>query len=124
VAFELNIRGGRLGDVFLHRTAHPVRIAGTAGLLQFDVVAYRLKEEYGGEEAFEGIDVQTARWVTCADPKKLREFRDRYTTNLATDAACGLVYFATSMINLRLVQEKWPDVSFAATRELAPMLAA
>jgi peptide chain release factor 3 len=99
-------------------------ILGAVGLLQFDVVAYRLKDEYGVEAAFEGVDVQTARWVTCADPKKLREFRDRYMTNLATDAAGGLVYFAPSMINLRLVQEKWPDVSFAATRELAPQLAA
>jgi peptide chain release factor 3 len=99
-------------------------ILGAVGLLQFDVVAYRLKDEYGVEAAFEGVDVQTARWVSCADPKKLKEFRDRYMTNLATDAAGGLVYFAPSMINLRLVQEKWPDVSFAATRELAPMLAA
>ncbi len=45
-------------------------------------------------------------------------------TNLAQDVAGSLVYFAPSMINLRLVQEKWPDIAFAATRELAPQLAA
>jgi hypothetical protein len=34
------------------------------------------------------------------------------------------VYFAPSLINLRLVQEKWPEVSFAATREHVPLMAA
>ena len=99
-------------------------ILGAVGLLQFDVVAYRLKDEYGVESAFEGIDVKTARWVTCPDAKKLKDFRDRYMTNLAEDVAGSLVYFAPSLINLRLVQEKWPEVVFAATRELAPVLAA
>ena len=76
------------------------------------------------DAAFETVDVQTARWIACADAKKLREFRDRYPTNLATDAAGSLVYFAPTMINLRLVQEKWPEVNFAATREHVPLLAA
>ena len=48
---------------------------------------------------------------------RLKEFRDRYVTHLAEDASGSLVYFAPSLINLRLVQEKWPEVSFAATRE-------
>ena len=56
--------------------------------------------------------------------KRLGEFRDRYLTNLAHDAGGSLVYFAPTMINLRLVQEKWPEVKFAATREHIPLLAA
>jgi len=54
----------------------------------------------------------------------MKEFRDRYMSNLAEDAGGSLVYFAPSMINLRLVQEKWPDVSFSATREHIPLMAA
>jgi len=99
-------------------------ILGAVGMLQFDVVAYRLRDEYGVDAAFEGVDVQTARWVSAADAKKLKEFRERYMPNLATDAGGSLVYFAPSMINLRLVQEKWPEVSFAATREHVPLMAA
>jgi len=99
-------------------------ILGAVGMLQFDVVAYRLRDEYGVEAAFEAVDVQTARWVSCADPKKLKEFRERYMTSLAQDAGGSLVYFAPTLINLRLVQEKWPDVKFAATREHIPLLAA
>ena len=99
-------------------------ILGAVGVLQFDVVAYRLRDEYGVEAGFEGVDVQTARWVSCADAKRLREFRDRYMGNLAQDAGGSLVYFAPSMINLRLVQEKWPEVKFAATREHIPLMVA
>ncbi len=86
-------------------------ILGAVGLLQFDVVAYRLRDEYGVEAAFEGVDVKTARWISCADSGRLKEFRERYLPNIVQDAAGSLVYFATSMINLRLVQEKWPEVS-------------
>ncbi len=94
-------------------------ILGAVGMLQFDVVAYRLRDEYGVDAAFEPVDVHTARWISCADGKRMKDFRDRYMTNLAEDASGSLVYFAPSMVNLRLVQEKWPEVAFAATREHA-----
>jgi peptide chain release factor 3 len=99
-------------------------VLGAVGLLQFDVVAYRLKDEYGVDAGFENVDVQAARWITCPDPKRLKEFRERYVTNLAEDAGGSLVYFAPSLVNLRLVQEKWPEVGFAATREHVSLMAA
>ncbi|MCE5231976.1 MAG: peptide chain release factor 3 [Xanthomonadaceae bacterium] len=94
-------------------------ILGAVGVLQFDVVAYRLKDEYGVDCAFENVGVVTARWIHCADAKKLEEFRDRNATNLALDAAGELVYLAPSRVNLQLAQERWPQVTFAATREHA-----
>jgi peptide chain release factor 3 len=42
------------------------------GPLQFDVVAWRLKEEYGVDCRFETINVATARWVYCDDRKAPR----------------------------------------------------
>ena len=94
-------------------------ILGAVGMLQFDVVAYRLKDEYGVDCAFENVTVATARWVHCADAKKLAEFRDKAAQNLALDAAGELVYLAPTRVNLQLTQERWPDVRFAATREHA-----
>ena len=94
-------------------------ILGAVGVLQFDVVAYRLKDEYGVDCAFENVTVTTARWIYGADEKKLAEFRDKNTMNLALDAAGELVYLAPSRVNLQLTQERWPDVTFAATREHA-----
>ena len=94
-------------------------ILGAVGVLQFDVVAYRLRDEYGVESGFEAVGVTTARWIHCDDPKKLEEFRERNATNLALDAAGELVYLAPSRVNLQLTQERWPSVRFAATREHA-----
>ena len=42
-------------------------ILGAVGVLQFDVAAYRLKDEYGVEASFEPVGVVTARWVRCND---------------------------------------------------------
>lgn len=94
-------------------------ILGAVGVLQFDVVAYRLKDEYGVEATFEPVTIATARWIKCADEKKLEEFRDKNAMNLALDAAGQLVYLAPTRVNLSLAQERAPDVEFLATREHA-----
>jgi len=94
-------------------------ILGAVGVLQFDVVAYRLKDEYGVDCSFENITVATARWIRCADEKKLAEFREKNAMNLALDAAGELVYLAPTRVNLQLAQERSPGVTFAATREHA-----
>ncbi|MFI4970086.1 MAG: peptide chain release factor 3 [Lysobacterales bacterium] len=94
-------------------------ILGAVGVLQFDVVAYRLKDEYNVESAFENVGVVTARWVHCSDAKKLAEFSEKNAMNLAIDAAGELVYLAPTRVNLQLTMERWPTVTFAATREHA-----
>jgi peptide chain release factor 3 len=94
-------------------------ILGAVGVLQFEVVAFRLKDEYSVDCAFENVGVITARWIRCADEKKLVEFREKAAPNLALDAAGELVYLAPSRVNLQLTQERWPTVTFAATREHA-----
>jgi peptide chain release factor 3 len=94
-------------------------ILGAVGMLQFDVVAYRLEDEYGVDCAFENVEVHTARWVHSNDAKRFAEFRDKAAQNLALDAAGQLVYLAPTRVNLQLTQERWPEVRFAATREHA-----
>lgn len=94
-------------------------ILGAVGVLQFDVVAYRLKDEYGVDASFEQVSVATARWIRCDNEKKLEEFRDKNAMNLAVDAAGQLVYLAPTRVNLQLAQERAPDVTFLATREHA-----
>ncbi len=92
-------------------------ILGAVGILQFDVVAYRLKNEYNVEAGFENVNVQTARWVDCSDPKMLADFTRQLQNNLAEDGAGQLVYLAPSRVNLQLTEERWPDIRFRATRE-------
>ena len=92
-------------------------IVGAVGVLQFDVVAYRLKDEYNVDCGFENVNVTTARWIEAEDPKKLEEFRSRNAENLALDHGDCLTYIAPSRVNLELAMERWPEISFRATRE-------
>lgn len=92
-------------------------IVGAIGVLQFDVVVNRLKNEYGVEAIYEHVNVATARWVECKDAKKFDEFQRRCESNLALDGADNLTYIAPTMVNLNLAREKYPEVQFFATRE-------
>ena len=93
-------------------------ILGAVGILQFDVVAHRLKTEYGVECVFEAVPVTTARWIRFNDPAKESDFRRKNEQNLALDGLDTLTYIAPNLANLRLAAERWPDVEFRATREI------
>ncbi len=95
------------------------QILGAVGPLQFEVVAFRLQDEYGVQCVFEPVNVYTARWVQLADQRKLAEFRTRAYDHLAVDHSGALVYLAPSRVNLDLTAERWPDVQFQRTREQA-----
>jgi peptide chain release factor 3 len=93
-------------------------ILGAVGILQFDVVAYRLKAEYSVDCTFEPVTISTARWVNSEDKKKLEELRQKASINLAEDGSGDLVYLAPTRVNLELTIERWPGISFTATREV------
>ena len=92
-------------------------ILGAVGMLQFDVVAFRLQDEYSVQASWDHVNVYTARWVYGADPKKLQEFRDKAYDNLALDHSGALVYLAPTRVNLQLTLERWPELTFRETRE-------
>ena len=92
-------------------------ILGAVGILQFDVVASRLQQEYKVECIYEPINVWSARWVSSSDRKKLEEFSNKATDNLAIDGGGHLTYLAPTRVNLSLTEERWPDINFRATRE-------
>lgn len=92
-------------------------ILGAVGILQFDVVVARLKDEYNVECGYENVAVATARWIHSDSSEKLEEFRKKSEANLAYDGAEQLTYLAPSQVNLNLAMEKWPEIEFKATRE-------
>jgi peptide chain release factor 3 len=98
----------------------PVRnnelVLGAVGQLQFEVVAFRLQDEYGVLCAFEPVGVHTARWVS-GEEKRLAEFRTKAHDNLAVDHSGALVYLAPTRVNLALTLERWPELRFSETRE-------
>lgn len=94
-------------------------ILGAVGMLQFDVVAYRLLSEYGVEARFDAVEVATCRWVSADDERVLAKFRDKNQQYLSEDGGGRLVYLAPTRINLQLAEERHPEVTFRATREVS-----
>ncbi|MBD2858836.1 peptide chain release factor 3 [Spongiibacter sp. KMU-158] len=92
-------------------------IVGAVGMLQFDVVVYRLKDEYKVDAIYEPVNIHTARWVECDDPKAFEEFKRKCADNLAIDGGGHLTYLAPTRVNLALAEERHPEVRFRATRE-------
>mgnify|MGYP000315046031 FL=1 len=92
-------------------------ILGAVGVLQFEVVAQRLADEYKVDCIFEAIATSQARWIRCRDERMLEDFRRKLESNLAIDHAGELVYLAPTRVNLQMSIERWPDVEFLATRE-------
>ena len=92
------------------------QILGAVGILQFDVVAHRLKYEYSVDCQFETINIATARWVTGSE-KDIEQLKIKAGNNVAIDSAGMLAYLAPSMVNLQLTEERHPNLTFSATRE-------
>ncbi|WP_027176510.1 peptide chain release factor 3 [Desulfovibrio aminophilus] len=92
-------------------------ILGAVGVLQFDVITARLKDEYGVDALYEAAPFHTIRWVSCADRKILDDFRKSMSGSLALDADENLAYLSPSAWRLDDTMEKWPRIVFSATRE-------
>ena len=92
-------------------------ILGAVGVLQFDVVADRLKHEYKVDCIYEAVSVGAARWVECDDEKIMTKFKEKAFDNLALDGSDHLTYLAPSRVNLTMTEERFPEVEFLSTRE-------
>jgi peptide chain release factor 3 len=92
-------------------------ILGAVGILQFDVVAHRLKHEYKVDCVYEAVSVTCARWVYSADEKAMSEFRVKAHDYLALDGGDALMYLAPTRVNLSMAEERYPKIKFSATRD-------
>ena len=92
-------------------------ILGAVGVLQFDVVAHRLKHEYNVDCVYEPASISCARWVYSEDEKAMSDFKSKAFDNLALDGGEALIYLAPTRVNLSLAQERYPLIHFSATRE-------
>ena len=91
-------------------------VIGAVGSLQFDLVAFRLDDEYRADCVFETAAIYTVRWIT-GDPADIDELRRRHGDRLALDGGGCLAYLAPTRANLALAEDRWPKLHFAATRE-------
>jgi peptide chain release factor 3 len=94
------------------------KVVGTVGALQFDVIQYRLKHEYGATCRFSSTQLYKACWLSSSDTKKLKEFIDSKYRHIAKDKDGKLVFMAESKVWLQAVLDNFPDIKFHFTSEL------
>jgi peptide chain release factor 3 len=92
-------------------------IVGVVGALQFDVLADRIRAEYGVPVRFESAGLYTARWLAADDPRKLKDFMDKNRGETAEDHDGQPVFLARNAWRLTNAEETNPDIRFLRTKD-------
>src|SRR5690606_20797097 len=79
-------------QVFRPQAAGGALLLGAVGQLQFEVVAHRLKTEYGVDARMMPSRYTMARWFTSDDPAMLRKFMDANAANIAYDVVDAVAF--------------------------------
>jgi peptide chain release factor 3 len=87
-------------------------IVGVIGNLQLDVLADRLKHEYGLQTGFDPAPCDTVRWIESDDAAALARFVEKNRPAIATDLDGAQVFLATSAFNLSWTAERNPEIRF------------
>lgn len=94
------------------------KIIGTVGVLQFEVIEYRLQHEYNARCRYEPIQIYKACWIESGNAAQLEDFKKRKFTNMAVDKHGKDVFLADTSYALSMAQEKFPDIKFHFTSEV------
>ena len=94
------------------------KIIGCVGELQFEVIQYRLLNEYGASVTFNNLPFYKACWLTSKDPRKMEDFARFKQANIAADKDGHMVYLAQSEWYLNTERSNNPDIEFHFTSEI------
>ena len=93
------------------------KIIGTVGQLQFEVIQYRLENEYNAKCRWEPVHLYKACWVEADDDKELDAFKKRKYQYMAKDREGRDVFLADSGYVLQMAQEDFKHIRFHFTSE-------
>jgi peptide chain release factor 3 len=105
-----------VAQLFIERQGSK-KIVGTVGQLQFDVIQYRLKNEYGADCSFEPINAKKACWFKSDDKAKLEEFCRYKADMIGYDNDDNPVLFVASDWDLAYCKKTYPKIKFYFTSE-------
>ena len=95
------------------------KIIGTVGQLQFEVIQYRLENEYNAKCRWEPVSLYKACWIECepgyeAEPEQFKKRKYQY---LAKDREGRDVFLADSGYVLSMAQQDFEHIKFHFTSE-------
>ena len=93
------------------------KIIGTVGQLQFEVIQYRLKNEYNAICRWEPIHLYKACWVESDEKEELDAFKKRKYQYMAKDRDGRDVFLADSSYVLNMAQQDFKHIKFHLTSE-------
>lgn len=94
-----------------------IKIIGTVGELQFEVIQFRLLNEYGASCSFMPLNYYKACWFTSTNKRVLEKFIVTKSLHIAYDKDERPVYMAESEWMLKKTQENYPEIEFHYTSE-------
>ena len=93
------------------------KIIGTVGELQFEVIQYRLKQEYGASCSFVSKNFHKACWMTSDDDDSIQDFIKRKAVNIGFDKDENPVFLSPSPFLLTQAEADYPSITFHKTSE-------
>ena len=87
-------------------------IIGVVGALQFEVVKFRLLNEYGADAIFTNLPYTCSRWYRCDNKKVLEDFESYFQTQVVFDAHNYQVMLFKDDWELSYIQQKYPEMRF------------
>lgn len=93
------------------------KIIGTVGQLQFEVIQYRLENEYNAKCRWEPIHLYKACWIESDNEQELENFKKRKYQYMAKDREGRDVFLADSGYVLQMAQEDFKNIRFHFTSE-------
>ena len=93
------------------------KIIGTVGELQFEVIQFRLKQEYGASCIFRPLNFSKSSWVSAATPAAMQQFLKAQASRIGYDKESRPVFFSSSQWDLEYTAKQFPEISFHDTSE-------
>jgi peptide chain release factor 3 len=117
----------QLGEEGAIQVFRPLRntmmLLGAVGSLQFDVAAHRLQHEYGVEARLSPAPYTCARWISSDDPVAFDRFVEANAGRLAKDAADALAVLTNTAFEMKVIEDRFPEIKFHKQREHAGLMA-
>ncbi len=93
------------------------KVVGVVGELQFDVLKYRLLNEYGARVEFLPMPSFKAFWLKYDSGKDIDYLEKLYSNSLYRDKNNNLVFIAETQFAYKMALEKCPGVKFLSSVE-------
>lgn len=93
------------------------KIIGTVGQLQFEVIQYRLLNEYNAKCRWEPLNLYKACWIESDNAEELEAFKKRKYQFMAKDREGRDVFLADSNYVLQMAQIDFKNIKFHFTSE-------